>query len=190
MYVWVDGIHLIVRLEEDNLCLLVIVGDRADGTKELVAVADGYRESTGSCAEALRDCARYGLRPGPRSQRRRVGILGRTKGRVPGHPGAALLVPQGHQCPVGAAQVRPPRAKAALAQIYNAEDKRPAHAAAKAFAPTPTGLSIELLFGEQRPERSKVDVQVVGGQPKVLPKLNHSFFEEHESRSDLLDLLG
>ena len=48
VYVWVDGIHVRVRLEEDKLCLLVIVGVRADGTKELVALADGYRESTGS----------------------------------------------------------------------------------------------------------------------------------------------
>ena len=59
---WVDGIHVNVRLEEDKLCLLVIVGVRADGTKELVALADGYRESTGSWADLLRDCARRGMR--------------------------------------------------------------------------------------------------------------------------------
>ena len=41
VYVWVDGIHVNVRLEEDKLCLLVIIGVRADGTKELVAMADG-----------------------------------------------------------------------------------------------------------------------------------------------------
>ncbi|MGH2579020.1 MAG: transposase, partial [Actinomycetota bacterium] len=47
VYVWTDGIHVKVRLGEDRkLCLLVIVGVRADGTKELVACADGYREST------------------------------------------------------------------------------------------------------------------------------------------------
>jgi transposase-like protein len=40
------------------LCLLVIVGVRAEGTKELVALADGYRESAGSWADLLRDCAR------------------------------------------------------------------------------------------------------------------------------------
>ena len=41
VYVWVDGIHFNVRLDEDRLCCLVIVGVRADGTKELVAIADG-----------------------------------------------------------------------------------------------------------------------------------------------------
>jgi transposase-like protein len=62
VYVWVDGIHVNVRLEEDKLCLLVVVGVRADGTKELVTLADGYRESTGSWADLLRDCARRGMR--------------------------------------------------------------------------------------------------------------------------------
>ena len=48
VYVWADGVHFNVRLDEDRLCCLVIVGVRADGTKELVAIADGYRESTES----------------------------------------------------------------------------------------------------------------------------------------------
>lgn len=59
---WADGIHGNVRLQEDKLCLLVIVGVRADSIKELVALADGYRESTGSWADLLRDCARHGMR--------------------------------------------------------------------------------------------------------------------------------
>jgi Transposase, Mutator family len=62
VYVWADGIHVNVRLDEDKLCLLVIVGVRTDGTKELVAPADGYCESTGSWADLLRDCARRGMR--------------------------------------------------------------------------------------------------------------------------------
>ena len=37
VYVWVDGIHLKVRLEQDKVCLLVMIGVRADGTKELIA---------------------------------------------------------------------------------------------------------------------------------------------------------
>ncbi len=49
--------HFNVRLEEDRLCCLVIVGVRPDGTKELVAIADGYRESTESWAEVLRELA-------------------------------------------------------------------------------------------------------------------------------------
>jgi transposase-like protein len=61
-YCWADGVHFRVRLEQAHLCCLVIVGVRADGTKELVAVADGERESTESWAELLRDCRRRGMR--------------------------------------------------------------------------------------------------------------------------------
>jgi len=62
VYVWADGVHFRVRLEQARLCCLVIVGVRADGTKELVAVADGERESTESWAELLRDLRRRGMR--------------------------------------------------------------------------------------------------------------------------------
>jgi transposase-like protein len=62
VYVWADGVHFRVRLEQARLCCLVIVGVRADGTKELVAVADGERESTDSWAEVLRDLRRRGMR--------------------------------------------------------------------------------------------------------------------------------
>ena len=62
VYLWVDGIHLKVRLEQDKLCLLVMLGVRADGRKELVALTDGYRESADSWADLLRDCRRRGMR--------------------------------------------------------------------------------------------------------------------------------
>ena len=62
VYCWADGVHFRVRLEQARLCCLVIVGVRADGTKELVAVCDGERESTDSWAELLRDCRRRGMR--------------------------------------------------------------------------------------------------------------------------------
>lgn len=62
VYVWVDGVHFRVRLEEDRLCTLVMIGVRPDGTKELVAVEDGYRESADSWATVLRDLKRRGLR--------------------------------------------------------------------------------------------------------------------------------
>jgi transposase-like protein len=62
VYCWADGVHFRVRLEQARLCCLVIVGVRADGTKELVAVADGERESTQSWAELLRDLRRRGMR--------------------------------------------------------------------------------------------------------------------------------
>jgi len=51
-----------VRLDEARLCTLVMVGVRADGSKKLVAVADGHRESTESWADLLRDCKRRGMR--------------------------------------------------------------------------------------------------------------------------------
>ena len=51
-----------IRLEEHKLCLLVMIGVRADGRKELAALADGYRESAESWADLLRDCARRGMR--------------------------------------------------------------------------------------------------------------------------------
>src|SRR3954470_23867546 len=62
VYCWADGIHVTVRLEEAKLCLLVLVGVRADGRKELIALADGYRESVESWADLLRDCSRRGMR--------------------------------------------------------------------------------------------------------------------------------
>jgi transposase-like protein len=61
VYLWADGIHVNIRLEEHKLCLLVLIGVRADGRKELVALADGYRESTESWADLLRDAARRGM---------------------------------------------------------------------------------------------------------------------------------
>lgn len=61
VYVWADGVHFKIRLEEDRLCCLVIVGVRADGSKELVACVDGYRESTESWADLLRDLKNRGM---------------------------------------------------------------------------------------------------------------------------------
>src|SRR6266581_2283580 len=62
VYCWADGVHFSIRLgEQGRLCCLVIVGVRADGHKELVAVADGTRESTDDWAELLRDLRRRGM---------------------------------------------------------------------------------------------------------------------------------
>lgn len=61
-YLFVDGVHVSVRLgEDDRLCLLVVIGVREDGCKELLAVEDGYRESTDSWAAVFRDLKRRGL---------------------------------------------------------------------------------------------------------------------------------
>lgn len=134
VYVWADGVHLNVRLDEEKLCLLVMIGVRVDGTKELVALADGYRESTGSWADLLRDCKRRGMRapvlavgdgalgfwgalrevfPATREQRCWFHKIGNVLAALPksAHPGA----------------------KKALAEIWNAEDRDHARRAAAAF---------------------------------------------------------
>ena len=134
VYCWVDGIHLKVRLAQDKVCLLVMIGVRADGTKELIALADGFRESSESWADLLRDCKRRGMRapvlavgdgalgfwkalrdvfPTTREQRCWWHKIGNVLPALPksAHPGA----------------------KKALVEIYNAADRDHAARAAKAF---------------------------------------------------------
>jgi putative transposase len=66
-YWWVDGIYTTLRESDDpKLCLLVIIGVTADGTKEWVAIGDGLRESTESWLDVLRDLKERGLKAGPR----------------------------------------------------------------------------------------------------------------------------
>lgn len=135
VYVWVDGIHLKVRLTQDKVCLLVMVGVRADGTKELIALDDGHRESSESWADLLRDCKRRGMAapvlavgdgalgfwtalrdvfPTTREQRCWWHKIGNVLSALP--------------------KSAQPGAKAALTEIWNAEDKDHAQQAAKAFA--------------------------------------------------------
>jgi transposase-like protein len=135
VYVWADGIHVNIRLEEHKLCLLVMIGVRADGRKELIALADGYRESAESWADLLRDCARRGMRAPVFAAG--DGALGfwsalrdvfpeTTEGRCWFHKTANVLA----ALPKSAH----PGAKKALAEIWGAEDKQHALAAVKAFA--------------------------------------------------------
>jgi transposase-like protein len=134
VYLWADGIHVSIRLAEHKLCLLVMVGVRADGRKELVALADGYRESAESWADLLRDCARRGMRApvlavgdgalGFWSALREV-FPATAEGRCWFHKTANVLA----ALPKSAH----PGAKKALAEIWNAEDKDHARAAARAF---------------------------------------------------------
>ncbi len=134
VYLWADGIHVNIRLEEHKLCLLVMIGVRADGRKELIALADGYRESTESWADLLRDCARRGMRaPVLAVGDGALGFWGALRevfpqareGRCWFHKIANVLA----ALPKSAH----PAAKKALAEIWNAEDKDHARAAAKAF---------------------------------------------------------
>jgi len=61
VYVWADGVHFNIRLEEDRQCILVLMGATADGRKELIAVADGFRESEQSWKGLLLDVKSRGL---------------------------------------------------------------------------------------------------------------------------------
>ena len=88
-----------IRLEEHKLCLLVMIGVRADGRKELIALADGYRESAESWADLLRGCARRGMRAPVLAVG--DGALGFWNGLREVFPaqGGPLLVPQDGKCP-------------------------------------------------------------------------------------------
>ena len=68
VYIWADGIHVNVRLgdqENKKQCILVVMGATADGHKELIAVQDGYRESEQSWHEILTDLTNRGLEQPP-----------------------------------------------------------------------------------------------------------------------------
>jgi transposase-like protein len=137
VYCWADGIHVNIRLEEHKLCLLVLIGVRAGGRKELIALADRYRESAESWADLLRDCARRGMRAPVLAVG--DGALGfwAALGEVfprPGRAGAGSTRPAN----VLAALPRSahPAAKTALAEIWGAENDRHALDAVTAFNAT------------------------------------------------------
>lgn len=136
VYVWVDGIHTGVRLGgDDRLCCLVMVGARLEGTKELVAISDGYRESTESWAEFLRDLKKRGMRaPELAVGDGALGFWGAIRDVFPAtrqqrdwvHKSANVLdsLPKSVHS----------RAKAAIHEITEAENKKEAEAAIKAFS--------------------------------------------------------
>ncbi len=66
VYVWADGIHFNIRLEEDRQCILVLMGATPEGRKELIAIHDGHRESEQSWKELLLDCKARGLTVEPK----------------------------------------------------------------------------------------------------------------------------
>jgi transposase-like protein len=134
VYLWADGIHVNLRLEEHKLCLLVMIGVRADGREELIALAGGYREPAESRADPPRDCARRGMRAPVLAVG--DGALGfwnalrevfpeTREGRCRFHKTASVLA----ALPKSAH----PGARKALAEIWGAEDKRHALAAVNAF---------------------------------------------------------
>jgi putative transposase len=134
VYLWVDGIHLKVRLEQEKLCLLVMIGVRADGRKELVALTDGFRESTESWADLLRDCRRRGITAPALAVG--DGALGFWKAMREVFPATREQRCWFHkQSNVLAALPKSahPGALAALKDIYNTEDIDKAQVAIKAF---------------------------------------------------------
>ncbi|GGO71780.1 hypothetical protein GCM10012289_38260 [Nonomuraea cavernae] len=134
VYLWVDGIHVNIRLEEHKLCLLVMIGVRADGRKELVALTDGYRESAESWADLLRDCKWRGMG---------APVLAIGDGALGFWSALREVFPQVKEqrcwfhkiANVLSALPKSahPAAKRCLAEIWNAEDKDHAQAAVKEF---------------------------------------------------------
>jgi transposase-like protein len=134
VYCWADGIHVTVRLEEAKLCLLVLVGVRADGRKELIALADGYRESVESWADLLRDCARRGMRaPVLAVGDGALGFWGALREVFPATGEQRCWVHKTANVLAALPKSAHPGAKKHLAEIWNAEDKAHALDAVKAF---------------------------------------------------------
>src|SRR6266446_7397585 len=98
VYVWVDGVHFNIRLEDDRLCALVMIGARPNGEKELLAVEDGYRESAESWKALLRDLKRRGMTaPVVAVGDGALGFWAAAR-EVARDPRAGLLVSQAGQC--------------------------------------------------------------------------------------------
>jgi putative transposase len=134
VYLWADGVHVNIRLEEHKLCLLVMIGVRADGRKELIALADGYRESTESWADLLRDCARRGMRaPVLAVGDGALGFWGALREVFPQATEQRCWFHKIANVLAALPKSAHPGAKKALAEIWNAEDKDHALAAVKAF---------------------------------------------------------
>jgi transposase-like protein len=139
VYVFADGIHFNVRLEEARLSVLVIVGVRADGTKELVAIADGYRESTESWADVLRDLKRRGMRaPVLAVGDGALGMWAALREVFPATRAQRCWVHKVANVLNALPKSAQPAARKALAEIRDAEDSdhatRAIHAFSEAFA--------------------------------------------------------
>ncbi len=138
VYVWADGVHFNIRLEEDRQCILVLMGATADGKKELIALSDGFRESEQSWKALLLDCQARGLTQAP-TLAVGDGALGFWKAlrqvfpttreqRCWVHKTANVLdkLPKGQQ----------PKAKAMLHDIWQAETRAQAEKAFDLFVAT------------------------------------------------------
>jgi transposase-like protein len=134
VYVWADGIHVNVRLDEAKLCLLVLIGVRADGRKELIALTDGYREATESWADLLRDAKRRGMgAPVLAIGDGALGFWGALREVFPDTREQRCWFHKIANVLAALPKSAHPAAKKALAEIWNAEDKRHALDAVKKF---------------------------------------------------------
>ncbi|MET8809404.1 IS256 family transposase [Streptomyces sp. NPDC004546] len=137
VYVWADGVHPKVRLGQAHSCVLVLLGVRLDGSKELIALAEGLRESTESWADLLRDCRRRGMRDPELVVG--DGAMGLWRALAEVFPAARHQRCWVHKarnvsnCLPKSAQ---PSATKALQEIYNAEDRAHAEKAIEAFTKT------------------------------------------------------
>jgi transposase-like protein len=135
VYLRADGIHVNIRLEEHKLCLLVMIGVRADGRKELVALADGYRESAESWADLLRDCKRRGMRaPVLAVGDGALGFWGALREIFPETREQRCWSRKAANVLAALPKSAHPGAKKALAGIWGAEDKDHAQQAVAAFS--------------------------------------------------------
>ena len=135
VYWWADGIHFNVRLEQDRLCCLVIVGVRPDGSKELVALADGYREDTDSWADLLRDLRDRGLTaPMLAVGDGALGFWAAVRDVFPTTTEQRCWVHKTANVLAALPKRLQPAAKTAIASIYSAESRTDAIDAARRFA--------------------------------------------------------
>ncbi|MET7977310.1 IS256 family transposase [Streptomyces mirabilis] len=137
VYVWADGVHPKIRLGQTHSCVLVLLGVRLDGSKELIALAEGLRESTESWADLLRACRRRGMRDPELVVG--DGAMGLWKALAEVFPAARHQRCWVHKarnvtnCLPKSAQ---PGATKAMQEIYNAEDRAYAEKAIESFEKT------------------------------------------------------
>jgi transposase-like protein len=134
VYLFADGIHFNVRLEEARLCALVVVGVRADGTKELVSITDGHRESTESWADVLRGLRRRGMRaPVLAVGDGALGFWGALADVFPDTAHQRCWVHKMANVMNALPKSAQPAARAALAEVRDAEDREHAEQAIERF---------------------------------------------------------
>jgi putative transposase len=134
VYLFADGIHFNVRLEEARLCALVIVGVRLDGTKELVSISDGHRESTESWSDVLRDLKRRGMQaPVLAVGDGALGFWGALTDVFPDATHQRCWVHKMANVMNALPKSAQPAARAALAEVRDAEDREHAEKAIERF---------------------------------------------------------